>query len=67
MSRKTTTVRDVEEWIRLLKEKGITKFKLRELPDELKVEKHLLRTARTNYLIERLERDEWKVSTWIIR
>lgn len=66
MPSKTIAVRDAKKWVENIKELGIKRFKLNNLPPELK-NKRLLCKASYLKLIEIIEKDSWNVVTWTIK
>lgn len=56
---------EIEIWVSKIKEKGFRKFRLRELPEELRDKSMLLR-AKNLGLINKLEKDQKCIVTWEI-
>ncbi len=62
---KKTPVRDVKEWIYKLVDRGITKFRYRDLPDDLKSKK-MLHKGRIEGLLKSSKKENalslWEIS-----
>lgn len=55
--------KDVEDWKNRIKKKGFKKFKLKELPEELRNKRMLIR-AKVLGKIEKIDKDVRCIATW---
>ena len=60
----TTSIRDVKQWIEKLSDRGIRKFKYRDLPDDLRSKKMLHKGRITGLL--KSSKKENALSLWEI-
>lgn len=57
------TVKEVKEWISELKKRGIKEFKIKDLPEDIKM-RHMIRKANIIGLLEKVSKDKENCTIW---